>query len=1640
MSSGALWDHGLYNTPFNVHNGIEDIRFFAPEYEPDTIISQRDQASLFQTLLDYHSARDFSDTSSAPSWQVDFSILDTAMKRYDDAILYHNAFPIVVYDLKYNQVDSTELFSNAFQNVSGYFQLNSSVNPDSVFPERTLFELMGTHIAFRKADSIPLVFSPGFIFTADSTLGTYEIDFGDGLGFRAVQFSSSFKLYYPESYLEDHTIWTLRKLLPNDTLYAYKPIVFLKNSFNGFSAQSGQNCLVSQYLPDEAPWPYTSIMSTTIPYAIKSTLSYEGIKAIGKAYIKYGSPSGLQNKEFKKPVIILDGIDFGDQFPAMSALNNSNQHLNPLAAFQIGNTGWPMLWGCKVEGLDFEPASPYIQEMLNNGYDIIFLDFWDSTDDMRRNAMLLIELIERVNANKVGNEEIVIIGPSMGGQIARYALSYMEQNNMNHCVRLNVAFDSPWKGAIIPLGVQSFIHYSATEAGNASALDQWRKLNHKAPQQLLRQHLGAALIHPNTTITHISQRAYFSTALPLGTDEIAFPARQNFLNDAAGLGNYPRKLRNVAILNGADNNNISNNSILNPGTAYINHIDYCYGQQIKVMINAVGLSNGVIGRFNFPKRKWHREYKVTGLNFWEGKKSSLRIKDLEAIERDVEQAVFDESPFNACITNITVLQEPFGFIPSISALNLSTNDPDFVIDNVVAKYGSHLGNLGTHFDAFLAPDVNQTHIQATNENMLWLLEQIEYGSRVEDALNGYLDISWNIPLEKKEIGSFTIVNGGELNLYHNAPRFDGNFDPLSTFGSNIIPPADYITEMFLGIDQCSSPNQIHIMNGGQLNVGEKLGPNTVNRVQLNIEPWSSIIVGSNGNLDIAESSKIIVHANATLDLRNNSSISIADNAKIVIEVGGTLLINGNPSIVLSDEAQIIIRGKLKIEDNGKFYYDGNGTIQFEQSIPFVNGALDFSEHCEFGQNTKFRLIGTNGNRPQLKVVNSCYLRDAQGKAPNIQLINTDIEINPSELLYLYNDPFINNVTVDIPTNASGFHEGIRIWGGVGTTVVKNSSIRGGSVGLWAQWTMATNPIVIQDCDFENNYTGLKVEGGGFSIYNCDFSSYSSLSDVTTGIQGIALQSSSVLRNSSFFNLKSGAELVGTSNSTLDTKNNSFVDCDAFGSSALSIQQMTAELHCNTFTSNSVGVLVGEKAHIYMNENAFNVFNSNDVSILFKDGISDPQSCGLYLKNGKNQFNLGGLSATAMHILGHFECQNSPLFVPYIQSVYSSTNPSSLDATGNFMEERQFSSPTGLCCTYELPVSLVYKTPNNGPIQGSICDETDLNGLLNTNSIVTQCASSLSNDLHPLEHTLQMMDADGGEVQGGGKLKELLIEAIKSLSYSDSSRNDIFAFNQLAHLSNATISNSDSYTSFYQELAYSTALTALENAYHSGQLTSNEGLIGSLPDSSMQSALSIIDYQLAQLNNSSSEYLDKRFIHHLNKVLILRNGGYTHEALTLLSNAAFWTDPQSYTQSQRVGYWDCILTNEHDYYQETISIEEWAERMNLCAENFVGYNYKNDETFEVPQTNNGIKMVDSWKHIQLYPQPSSERIFVDWEGFSNGKEMLFNLYTMNGIKLKSGIIPIQEGKGYVIVQDLVPGMYILEMQSESKSKRQTIIVE
>ena len=80
-------------------------------------------------------------------------------------------------------------------------------------------------------------------------------------------------------------------------------------------------------------------------------------------------------------------------------------------------------------------------------------------DFIQRNAFILVKLINEINSMKVGSEQNVIIGPSMGGLISRYALRYMEQNTLDHDTRLYLSFDSPHLGANVPIGLQYLFNY-----------------------------------------------------------------------------------------------------------------------------------------------------------------------------------------------------------------------------------------------------------------------------------------------------------------------------------------------------------------------------------------------------------------------------------------------------------------------------------------------------------------------------------------------------------------------------------------------------------------------------------------------------------------------------------------------------------------------------------------------------------------------------------------------------------------------------------------------------------------------------------------------------------------------------------------------------------------------------------------------------------------------------------------------------------------------------------------------------------------------------------------------------------------------------------------------------------------------------
>lgn len=71
-------------------------------------------------------------------------------------------------------------------------------------------------------------------------------------------------------------------------------------------------------------------------------------------------------------------------------------------------------------------------------------------DYVERNGMTFISLIRYINQQLIASgsaEELVIVGPSMGGQITRFALKTMENNNEDHNCRLWISQDSNHEGA-----------------------------------------------------------------------------------------------------------------------------------------------------------------------------------------------------------------------------------------------------------------------------------------------------------------------------------------------------------------------------------------------------------------------------------------------------------------------------------------------------------------------------------------------------------------------------------------------------------------------------------------------------------------------------------------------------------------------------------------------------------------------------------------------------------------------------------------------------------------------------------------------------------------------------------------------------------------------------------------------------------------------------------------------------------------------------------------------------------------------------------------------------------------------------------------------------------------------------------------
>jgi len=451
--------------------------------------------------------------------------------------------------------------------------------------------------------------------------------------------------------------------------------------------------------------PFLSVSQTESGILnIDATMPYQGVgeamPLLGSAEYKifYSGNTAV----IDKPIIFVDGFDPNDSrdIPAMYDLLD---------------------YGNPVENLG--------DIVRSEGFDLIVLNFpeeyfspTDGTsvikggaDYIQRNAFILIELINVINGLKVGTEENVVIGPSMGGLISQYALRHMEENSMDHETRLFISFDAPHLGANVPIGLQYLFNYMVN--GDPGITDAEPivsgLLNSPAAKQMLIDHYLAHVDGGG-----INQDG--STHTPKGAPNF----RNAFQTELNNKGLPQNTTKNIAISNGSGNGQMT-------GTPEMNLISHTFDTGlVNVPIFGDVPSRAIIS-VNFTPQK---NQNITVTDF-AGQANIFGWNDIYTFDATAESTSssdgidsapggqFDLVSFddgsNALITEFVanLNSQYFDFIPTLSSLSISNND----------WYTTPLA-VNSPFDDVFMPTNNEPHVTITEANANFALAEIRQGA------------------------------------------------------------------------------------------------------------------------------------------------------------------------------------------------------------------------------------------------------------------------------------------------------------------------------------------------------------------------------------------------------------------------------------------------------------------------------------------------------------------------------------------------------------------------------------------------------------------------------------------------------------------------------------------------------------------------------------------------------------------------------------------------------------------------------------------------------------------------------------------------------------------------------------------------
>lgn len=405
------------------------------------------------------------------------------------------------------------------------------------------------------------------------------------------------------------------------------------------------------------------------------------------------------HSKVSKPIIVTDGIDF-----------LSNRGLDEISESFGGNEMISLLW--------------------DGGYDVIIVDFSGGADFIQRNAFAFIELMRSLKQDQ-GVEKIeAAIGPSMGGQIIRYALLYWE-NYLNdaygsHNLKTFVSADSPWSGANASPAVQAFAEFYNDKGGTPMVIHQ--SANSPAACQLLLHHTTGFL----NGGTYTPNQHHFKT---------------NFDSELVNLGSKPTQVEKIIAI--ADGSGSGMSSNVAPGEKILS---FTYETENPIYYSQCTFET----KLNGIAKEMFLVEKDKNLLFGLGFSCKTALKEFPEYFSLNPIDHFDScpgSPFNLekYLTGINEgdvvssdrgfklilkeidLKSPFSFIPTFSALGMESSYAFTNFYDVSIPSGSGYFLPGSPFNAVYFDNKDSEHNAISNQqqpgSLLFLLDELNFNNQ-----------------------------------------------------------------------------------------------------------------------------------------------------------------------------------------------------------------------------------------------------------------------------------------------------------------------------------------------------------------------------------------------------------------------------------------------------------------------------------------------------------------------------------------------------------------------------------------------------------------------------------------------------------------------------------------------------------------------------------------------------------------------------------------------------------------------------------------------------------------------------------------------------------------------------------------------